>query len=372
MAGGDLGAPVKRACASAADVVMVMTGPFGSGFKPYTAHGTRAILRGNAPSSRYEIRPESWRPSVGNHVIYDRLWESDKLAKCSMAAALAYPWIFLIADDHGRFEYRPARIWAKVFGGRKDVTADDVARWLREYAREGLLIRYHMDGDLAYWYKFKGRKPSERRPSEYPDPVDFPPFTEIDLQGAEKRGSGGDEARVEPRQIDARDRADIEQSRAETERSLAASAAPPLVAEIVREPTWNQRACGHWERFQGAVSKAHGARITNALRPLEAEHGWPVVEPLWIEALEEAAGWGDPGRFTPEVFARSFTARLRQKRGDVRAPPNPKAQARQDSAVAGITGGLRGDRRRLGQGNDAPRSELAGPGSDAGNGEGAR
>jgi hypothetical protein len=144
-----------------------------------------------------------------------------------------------------------------------------------------------------------------------------------------------------------------------------------VVPKIVRIPIWNQRACEMWIRFQGPVNKAHGARITNALRPLEAEHGWPIVEPLWVEALEEAAGWGDPGRFTPEVFARSFTARLRQKRGRVRAPPNPKAQAREESAVAGITGGLRGDRRRLGQGNDAARGELAGPGPDASDGEGA-
>ncbi len=154
---------------------------------------------------------------MANHVIYDRLWESGKLARCSREAALAYPWIFLVADDHGRFEYRPARIWAKVFGGRQDITADDVASWLAEYAREGLLVRYHIDGDLAYWYRFKGRKPSERRPSDFPDPKGMPSLAAVAPEGAEKRGSEGDEARDEPRQIDARGRAEVEQIRAERE-----------------------------------------------------------------------------------------------------------------------------------------------------------
>jgi hypothetical protein len=290
---------------------------------------------------------------------------------------MAYPWIFLVADDHGRFEFNPRRIWTKVFGNRDDISLEDVTAWLEEYWRLGLLRRYHIDGDLAVWEGFKGRKASERRDSDYPTPEQFQQF---------KHGNARDKSRLSAkergaaRKIDSRAETEIEtEQRQSGAESGAVAPAPPnnglsalvVVPEIVRVPTWNQRACEVWIRFQGPVNKAHGARITNALRPLEAEHGWPIVEPLWVEALEEAAGWGDPGRFTPEVFARSFTARLRQKRGGVRAPPNPKAQAREESAVAGITGGLRGDRRRLGQGNDAARGELAGPGPDASDGEGA-
>ena len=110
---------------------------------------------------------------VANHVMRDRLWESRKLAQCSRTAALAYPWIFLVADDHGRFEYHPRRIWTRVFGNRSDVGLKEVTTWLAEYERVGLLVRYHVGGDLAYWYNFKGRPPSERRPSAYADPKDF-------------------------------------------------------------------------------------------------------------------------------------------------------------------------------------------------------
>lgn len=110
---------------------------------------------------------------MGNHVIRDRLWDSGRIKRCSRDAALAYPWIFLVADDWGRFEFDAHRIWTKVFGNRKDVSEAEVVTWLAEYEREGLLFRYHLDGGLAVWYNFKGMPPSQRRKSEFPDPAEF-------------------------------------------------------------------------------------------------------------------------------------------------------------------------------------------------------
>src|SRR5688572_13995127 len=107
---------------------------------------------------------------MANHVLYDTLWASKRLRRCSRDAAMAYPWIFLVADDHGRFEYDPRAIWSKCFASREDVTVNDVALWLSEYEREELLFRYGADEQFAYWYNFKGRKPSERRKSNYPEP----------------------------------------------------------------------------------------------------------------------------------------------------------------------------------------------------------
>lgn len=110
---------------------------------------------------------------MGNHVIKDRIWRSQKLRRCSREAALAYPWIFLVADDWGRFEYDARLIWSQAFGAREDVSVEDVEGWLAEFARENLLERYHIDGELAFWTKFEGRPPSKRRPSQYPDPEPF-------------------------------------------------------------------------------------------------------------------------------------------------------------------------------------------------------
>lgn len=113
---------------------------------------------------------------MGNHVIRDRIWKSRKLARCSRGAALAYPWIFLVSDEWGRFEFRPHAIWSEVFGPRQDYapldtpTVADVTGWLAEYETTGLLVRYHIDGDLAYWTGFHGREKGKRKPSDYPAP----------------------------------------------------------------------------------------------------------------------------------------------------------------------------------------------------------
>jgi hypothetical protein len=108
-----------------------------------------------------------------NHVIRDRIWESKKLEQCSDAAAAWYPWIYLVCNDDGIFEYHPRAVWMAVFRRRPTVTMDDVTCWLGEYDRVGLLIRYHIDGELAFWTGFKGRKRSERKSSTYPDFLTF-------------------------------------------------------------------------------------------------------------------------------------------------------------------------------------------------------
>jgi hypothetical protein len=107
---------------------------------------------------------------VSNHVIYDRIWVSQKLAKCSLKAALAYPWLYLIADDWGRFEYLPRVIWGRAFGAREDVRPGEVEAWLGEYERAGLLDVYNSEGRrVGAWTNFSGPPPSKRRAPTLPD-----------------------------------------------------------------------------------------------------------------------------------------------------------------------------------------------------------
>lgn len=170
---------------------------------------------------------------MANHVLYDRIWESGKLEDCSRAAAMAYPWIFLVADDHGRFEYHPRRIWTKVFGRRADVTLEEVTAWLDEYWRVGLLIRYHIDGDLAHWYRFKGRKPSERRPSDLADPEGQPVLSYPGATRAEEGRREGDAGAEEGRNARDKSSPDIDQNGTDQERigseATYPQAAPALV-----------------------------------------------------------------------------------------------------------------------------------------------
>jgi hypothetical protein len=84
---------------------------------------------------------------------------------------------------------------------------------------------------------------------------------------------------------------------------------------VVQSPrSWSDDACGLWKEYLGSV-KSMGGRIAGALKPLVEENPWPVIRPLWVDALQDAVTWDDPGRFTPEIFARAFKARMRGKVG---------------------------------------------------------
>lgn len=127
---------------------------------------------------------------------------------------------------------------------------------------------------------------------------------------------------------------------------------PPEIAKAVEiaRRSWSSEACALWQQFLGTPP---GDRIGKALKPWITKHGPETVLPLWQSALEEAVLEADPSYFTPEVFARTFVARLaRAKAADLgmgqslvrvglRSPP--KEAKRQAAMVAGVTGGLKGD-----------------------------
>lgn len=293
---------------------------------------------------------------MANHVIRDRVWDSGKLERCSDGAAAWYPWIYLVCNEHGVLEYHPRSIWMTVFRRRPSVSQQDVEKWLAEYEREGLLVRYHMDGELAFWTGFKGRKPSERRDNTYPDPLSFPEvvkrlqelgITEFDgrdvpaPKGATRGRKNRDAGAEEPRQ----NRASIEQDQEldlEQDQELDPCAAPAA-------PSWSSEAVSDWQQFLGDTRSMAG-RICAALKGSVDAEGWSCVRPLWREALEDAVTWPDPGRFTPEQFSRTFVARLARSRAGPKAlmrvgvaAPTPKEQRSQAAKIAGVIGGLKGD-----------------------------
>lgn len=99
-----------------------------------------------------------------------------------------------------------------------------------------------------------------------------------------------------------------------------------------------------------------------ALRPLVQKHGWEVVEPELVAYLEQTAisfhSW--------PKFAGGFGT---WANGDSRQAVNPKARERMDGFNAMIRGGLKGDGRGLGAGDERPAdaagSRLAAGGSGA-------
>jgi uncharacterized protein YdaU (DUF1376 family) len=112
----------------------------------------------------------------------------------------------------------------------------------------------------------------------------------------------------------------------ETENGSSGADAPAALTTTPppEEKPWNLEATDVWERHLGSVNAGKmGGRIGAALKPLLQKHGWGPVRELWERACEQAASEADPEYFTPEVFARTFSARMR-------APP---AKARGRSSV---------------------------------------
>lgn len=153
--------------------------------------------------------------------------------------------------------------------------------------------------------------------------------------------------------------------------------AAPTLPEVVRPQPWNQLAVGHWIRLMGPIQpeSAMASRITKQLTPVVKEHLWRVVEPLWVEALEDAVASPCPEAFVPESFVRAFHARLAKSMGQARASPAAREKARGTMASTSaaireisspILEAMRHDRSSVGRGGGAVGLELARRGQDGG------
>lgn len=272
---------------------------------------------------------------MSNHVIRDRLWESKKLRRCSRDAALAYPWIFLVADDWGRFEYDPTRICSKVFGARTDVTLAEVTTWLEEYEREGLLSRYQHEGDeLATWTNFQGRPASQRRPSAYQQPVQ-------EVKPSARDGLA--EALVDKDQIGSGSELDLDRSTPPT---------PP--GGSVR------RVFDHWRTVMGHEPAQLTPKRERCVRQMLKLY---TPEQL-IAAVDgcKASPWNMGANDRSEVYddlalicrdgehverfmriAGNGSAALAHREARVAPPPDARDRKQRAGMVAAVVGGLKGD-----------------------------
>jgi hypothetical protein len=100
-----------------------------------------------------------------------------------------------------------------------------------------------------------------------------------------------------------------------------------------KRTAWTSEAGDDHQEFLGSPQ---WDRIGKALGPLVAKHSWPVVRPIWREACRKAAAWSEPAKFTPEVFARTFTAELAKRKPPGDNPTgdeeSPKARAIREAA----------------------------------------
>ena len=75
---------------------------------------------------------------------------------------LAFTWLVTFADVEGRTNGDPALVRSLVFPRRTDVTVDQMAGYLQEWADAGLVTWYEAEGDM--WIAFKHNWSAEERP----------------------------------------------------------------------------------------------------------------------------------------------------------------------------------------------------------------
>lgn len=93
--------------------------------------------------------------------IKPEFWKSEKVARLPYAVRLFFIGLFNLADDHGRFRAHPRIVRGELFAYDDDA---DVAGWLTELQRAGLVALYEVDGTAYGWVRgFSEHQKIDRR-----------------------------------------------------------------------------------------------------------------------------------------------------------------------------------------------------------------
>jgi hypothetical protein len=89
-------------------------------------------------------------------------------------ARLLYTWLIAHGDNRGRMRGQPEHVMATVFPRRTDVTSAQIAGWLGEMSRVGLISWYEVAGlryiELRGWEKHQKLSGNATRNSDFPNP----------------------------------------------------------------------------------------------------------------------------------------------------------------------------------------------------------
>jgi hypothetical protein len=77
------------------------------------------------------------------------LFNGDRLRRCSNAAQLHWPRLFLASDGFARLEINYARIVGRAYGTFSPIPSEtELQSWIQEYVRHYLLFIYQVDGQV--------------------------------------------------------------------------------------------------------------------------------------------------------------------------------------------------------------------------------
>ncbi len=107
--------------------------------------------------------------------VKPEFWSDEKLADCSKVARLVFIGTLNFVDDEGRLEYSPKRLKMQLFPGDTDTTDIEVAAWVGELVRVGVIVLYRV-GDRAY-LQIPNFKKHQRVDHPRPSVIPAPPKT---------------------------------------------------------------------------------------------------------------------------------------------------------------------------------------------------
>lgn len=104
--------------------------------------------------------------------IKPEFWTSESIGKLSRNARLLFIGLWSLADDSGRLRGALPYLSGQLFPYDSDATPANIAAWLAELCRLGMVRRYEVDGsgylDIPKWLKHqKIEKPSKSRFPEF-------------------------------------------------------------------------------------------------------------------------------------------------------------------------------------------------------------
>ena len=112
---------------------------------------------------------------MADRIIRSDILTSDSVNLLSWPAEVFYRRLMSIADDFGRYDGRASLLRGSLYSLKLDkVSEADIAKWLDECQKAGLVSFYHVDGK-PYLEILKFGQRLRIMKSKYPEPDSNPP-----------------------------------------------------------------------------------------------------------------------------------------------------------------------------------------------------
>lgn len=257
-------------------------------------------------------------------LIREGIIDSAAVNSLTPEAEVFYRRLMNVADDHGRFDARPAVLRARLYPLKLDFAKEaDVAGWLNDCVRAGLVVRYEVDGKP--YLEICRFNQQIRSRSKYPSPAEH---LLTDAQQMQSNRSADAQHLCTNAEAEAESNAE---SNAEAGQSAVRSGPPqPAVATDAEKPKTSAKSSPEtsdafarfWLAYPRKINKAAAWKAFKALNPSPN-----LLEQIFaaLEVHKRLPRWTkDNGEFIPHPSSWINGRRWEDDVGPI--PPAPVGQ----------------------------------------------